>query len=125
MDLLGYPYTFDKNEALQNGIKKVYDFAKTIPGIYPKTQNVNYAFKVWSDFTKRTISIVQERDEQIAYNAETLSKQFDWAVGIKVSTNFEDINLGYAPLDFSLERASVFGLAKYGAVWKGARIISQ
>ncbi|KHJ38457.1 hypothetical protein PBAC_12470 [Pedobacter glucosidilyticus] len=126
VDLLGYPFTFDKNKQLQVGVKEVYDFAKSsVPFLYPKTGNVNYAFKVWSDFTKKSISFVQERDEIIAYNAESLSKVFDWAVGAKITSDFTSINVGYAPLDFTLERASVFGVAKYGNSWRGARIVAQ
>ncbi|QEK50474.1 hypothetical protein FYC62_01400 [Pedobacter aquae] len=54
MDLLGYPFTFDRNKQLQVGIKELFDFASVkIPSLYPKKENVNYAFKVWSDFTKK------------------------------------------------------------------------
>ncbi|TAE38591.1 MAG: hypothetical protein EAY66_03910 [Sphingobacteriales bacterium] len=126
VDLLGYNYKFEKNEMLQKSIKQIYDFAKNPSlGLYPKKQDVNYAFKVWNDFTKKSISIIQERDEIIVYNQSRASKRLDWAVGIKLTSDFSDIKLGYAPLKFTLNKASVFGLAKYGSEWRGIRIVNQ
>jgi len=53
VDLLGYPFKFDRNKELQVGVKEIFDFAKTnVPFLYPKQGNVNYAFKVWSHFAK-------------------------------------------------------------------------
>ncbi|TAH01449.1 MAG: hypothetical protein EAZ15_07300 [Sphingobacteriales bacterium] len=126
VNLLGYDYKFEKGETLQKSIKQLYEWAK-LPafGLYPKQQDVNYAFKVWNDFTKKSISIIQERDEIIVYNQSSASKRLDWAVGIKLSSDFSDIKLGYAPLKFTLNRASVFGLAKYGSEWRGVRIVTQ
>ncbi|WEK21404.1 MAG: hypothetical protein P0Y49_09660 [Candidatus Pedobacter colombiensis] len=125
VDLLGYPFTFDRNEALQKGIKKIHEMLPTVSGLKPKSERtVNYAYKVWADFGKRSISIVQDRDEIIGYNTESLSKVFDWSIGVKASWGFDGPpTLGYAPLKFTISRASVFGIAKYNNVWKGARII--
>jgi len=132
VDLLGYPFTYDINKGIQQGVKKAYDFAKSnIQGLFPQPPNVNYAYKAWNDFTKKSISIIGGQDEVKGYNRESLSKVFDWAVGITVKSNFENINFNAQKnimnpaLKFELRKASVYGLVKYGNIWKGARIVAQ
>ncbi|ASZ10207.1 hypothetical protein CK934_04035 [Chitinophaga sp. MD30] len=125
VDLLGYGFTFDRNATIQKGIKKIHELLPSVPGLKPKGERtVNYAYKVWADFGRTAISIVQDRDEQVGYNVESLSKVFDWSVGIKASWSFTGTpTLGYGPLKFTISRASVFGIARYNNIWKGARIV--
>lgn len=127
VDLLGYNFTFDKNENLQKGIKKIHEFLPRIPGLKPKTErNENYAYKVWSNRALNSISTILDRDEIVSYNTESINKTLDWSVGFKVSWGFEGPpSVGYAPLKFTVTRASVFGIAKYGSIWKGGRIIAD
>jgi len=127
VDLLGYNVTFDKNENLQKGIKKIHEFLPNVPGLKPKTdRNENYAYRVWSNRALNSISTILDRDEIISYNTEGINKTLDWSVGFKVSWGFEGPpSVGYAPLKFTITRASVFGIAKYGRIWKGGRIVAD
>lgn len=127
VNLLGHNFRFDKNKLFQQGIKELHSFLSTVDGLKPKSErNVNYAYKVWSDDTKRSISYIMDRDEIVGYNTGSLSKVINWSVGLKVSWDFTNTpDVGYAPLKFNVSRASVFGMVKYGDAWKGARIVLE
>jgi hypothetical protein len=127
VNLLGHNFRFDKNKLFQQGIKELHSFLSTVDGLKPKSErNVNYAYKVWSDDTKRSISYIMDRDEIVGYNTGSLSKVINWSVGLKVSWDFTNKpDVGYAPLKFNVSRASVFGMVKYGDAWKGARIVLE
>lgn len=127
VNLLGHDFRFDKNKLFQQGIKELHSYLSRVDGLKPKSErNVNYAYKVWSDDTKRSISYIMDRDEIVGYNTSSLSKVINWSVGFSVSWDFTNTpDLGYAPLKFNVSRASVFGMAKYGDAWKGARIVLE
>lgn len=125
INLLDKSFSLEMHNNLQKGIKKIHEVLPTIDGLKPnKDSDKNYAFKVWSNNAKTAASVVLDRDEIIGYNTEKLSKVFDWAVGVKAKWNFESApKLGELPLRFDMKKASVFGVAKYDGVWKGARIV--
>ena len=125
INLLDKQFSLDLHSNLQKGISKIHEMLPSIPGLKPnKDSDKNYAFKVWANNAKTAASVVLDRDEVIGYNVDKLSKVFDWAVGIKASWNFESSpSFDKSPLKFEMKRASVFGVAKYGTQWKGARIV--
>ncbi|MBY0245358.1 MAG: hypothetical protein K2Q03_07905 [Sphingobacteriaceae bacterium] len=127
VNLLGYPFVLEQNKSIQEGIKGLYDLLPKVSFLKPKNQrNVNYAYTVWGDLARKSVVTVLDRDEIIKTNSEKITKNLGKSFAMEVSWDFKNaLNVKPAVIKFNISKASIFGVAKYGNVWKGARIVTN
>jgi hypothetical protein len=107
-------------------IKKVWDYVTSTlaPGQYATRKDYVSAFRVvYPDKVK----MVFGRYETIAHNTNEITKNFDWNAGFTFKWNgegkaIEVQNFKANSYKYNIQSGSIYGMAKYGGVWKGARI---
>lgn len=112
----------------RSGLKTIWDyvFGTLAPGQRDAYKDHVKAFKVvYPDKVK----IVFGRYEAVAKNTNSISRNFDWNVGLTLrwnpdgsASNIGDIVPTGAAYKYDVKSASIYGCARYYGVWKGARI---
>lgn len=75
-----------------------------------------------------SLKCILGRYEEIQQNASEITRNFGWAIGIKVifGDSGQSINIsgvsGAAPLSYEIKKAAIYGAAKYNDTWKGCRV---
>lgn len=132
ISLLDYTYSLDVSNGVRQGVKKLYDFLKTT---HQRSISTNEAstIKVWKDASRKTSVSIATPCEIVYKNEKRIRVDFHRQTDVILSlTGISDIDLRKSVLKsaqasqkattVTLDLASIYGVAKNGGKWLGARI---
>lgn len=133
IDLLGFPVNLNVSQSFQQGVKLLFDYAKSKNISIPaKNQMTNLI--VWKTPSRTQSVIIAGPGEVVDYDTEWLQVNFarstDIIVGFPTSTSrsellkalIKTLTASQSATSIKLQGASIYGVAKYDYKWLGARI---
>lgn len=132
IDLLGFNYSLDISNGVRQGVKQLYDFmkSKAYSSIKP---NEASTINVWRDAARTSVVKLATPCEMVTHNQKRIRIEFHRQTDVIISFSgiakgdwtkaiWKSANASRKATTVTLDLASIYGVAKVGGTWKGARI---